>query len=1184
MWQTIVDGPRAYDEGKTRLELAIREYDQAVFHLAARAVTDLKYQQDSAQKQRKDEELLQWLSGPFESPWLVEGQLSLFRRQRGENTLQWARDMPEFHKWRSSRVDQTPKDRFLWIRGTLGVGKSIMAAYFIDLLKCHYPNAIIAYFFCRSNQPGLTTARDIIRTLAYQCTEDDEAAHSILHKLKQKGFRISENQEVDFLCEKLLSEPLRGTRKEIYIIVDGVDEADMLTPDKFDRSGTPEMNVLLKSLAKLRSVRLLFISRATANICNILPNITVKTIDKSENAKDIKKYVEDFVAKSNQLHILFRNENKDPIRYFEEKADGIFLWVTLVIQQLERAKTQSQFRNYLEGFSAASGSMETLYESLLSRIDPEYVKWVKEIIRWLVVTERRLSVNDLKIVVEFCVADQFANFQEFLSVDCGSFLQLIPAPNVSDGVQLIHETFRSFLLKRDQCPPEFLIVEEETHGHVALSCMKRLSNVAISATINDYCSIFWVKHLSKATSLKQSNILLVNLHQFFTSAGLKTWIKGINPYFPSTIGLQVRIEEEALRHITDWLQKWVQTQGEETLNDVHGNMNTIKVEMAINWRRAILNDAHSLGELMGKAAANVWLYEVINDVGSVITCFRLALKYYWKSSNSTVTYLHELNELVKTEFIAISIWAEAQQEPDRIVTKNIALAFFALYKWDDCIRWFDADKRDENSKFQEVLGTAYMTKGDFNKAIDILEGAVASHPTDRLLRCLANAFAAKGNDEKAIDLLELAIEKGSSSYDIIRPLWTSYRRTANYDRAIKTFKFLIEKGLGSGPWVYLGRAYVKKSDINGLIAELEARVEKYPNEPRCFTCLGRLRKIDSDQLRQIVEVFNSRHSKDPFDLAILSSIHVANDDFDGAITVVESMMDRGLGGADFIWSKVLLNVCKKKGQYDKTVEVVEKAVENHPTQSELLYFLGDTYLTRRDFANAIKVLEIAMKLGDSYDRCVAQSLFDAYKLSGDYNAAIKLAETVLDDSENFGRRPWLSRLCDAYHAKEDYDGAVSALEGLIKRSGDFAEAGCSPLFKTYVAKFGYKDAIQKIERAFNETEIVLSPALAHDVLETYKTNRDYTGAATWFNNVVGSHPMDGWAWNGLANAYMEGGQYDEAIDTYRAAITQISVDYSFFLGLGDVYFAKHDDQKALDAYAQAIDRGHKAVTLMGIHL
>ena len=111
----------------------------------------MKYEQGK----QPDGDFLQWLSPSY---WLVESQLSSFRQQRSEGTLQWARDMPEFQAWRLCDLDEESERRITWINGTLGIGKSIMAGYFIDLLKCQYPNAIVAYFFCRSNQPGLTNA------------------------------------------------------------------------------------------------------------------------------------------------------------------------------------------------------------------------------------------------------------------------------------------------------------------------------------------------------------------------------------------------------------------------------------------------------------------------------------------------------------------------------------------------------------------------------------------------------------------------------------------------------------------------------------------------------------------------------------------------------------------------------------------------------------------------------------------------------------------------------------------------------------------------------------------------------------------------------------------------------------------------------------------------------------------
>ena len=388
----------------------------------------------------------------------MEAQLHSFRQQRGENTLQWAPDLKEFKSWRLS--DYSSNDRILWIRGTLGIGKSTLAGYYIDLLNCHNPNSIVAYFFCRSNQPGLTKARDIIRTLAYQCISRDSQARAVLEALKRQGFRIGDNLGVGYLFHKLLLEPVRVTEREIFIIIDGVDEADLTTLGDADHSERPEISILLHCLTKLPSTRLLFLSRPTANIASIISTI-VKPIGMAENGEDITAYVEKTVAKSDKLKIFFANENVDPIAYFQTYANGIFLWVVLVLEQLEKCKSRSAFQKGLDDFSAASGSMDKLYLNIISKVSEEDQPWVREITRWVFVVQRQCLESDLQKAVEWRLGDSLADFRGFLEVECGSILHLPPWSDNSDRpVQFVHETFRSFLLKEGKCPTEFLIRED----------------------------------------------------------------------------------------------------------------------------------------------------------------------------------------------------------------------------------------------------------------------------------------------------------------------------------------------------------------------------------------------------------------------------------------------------------------------------------------------------------------------------------------------------------------------------------------------------------------------------------------------------------------------------------------------------------------------------------------------------
>jgi GPI inositol-deacylase, winged helix domain len=136
--------------------------------------------------------------------------------------------------------------------------------------------------------------------------------------------------------------------------------------------------------------------------------------------------------------------------------------------------------------------MEILYTTILSRIEKDDRKWVKEIIRWLVVAKRLLSVGELKDVVEWCLQDKLVDFRNFVELDCGSILQLIPSSDGKDdpGVQLIHETFRSFVLNSENLPQLFLI--NEVDGHVALNCLRHLMGVGEADAINSYSLGNWV--------------------------------------------------------------------------------------------------------------------------------------------------------------------------------------------------------------------------------------------------------------------------------------------------------------------------------------------------------------------------------------------------------------------------------------------------------------------------------------------------------------------------------------------------------------------------------------------------------------------------------------------------------------------------------------------------------------------
>ena len=724
--------------------------------------------------------------------------------------------MPAFQAWRNSPTDINSRERILWIRGTLGVGKTIMAGYFIELLKCLYPDAIVAYFFCRSGQAGLTKARDIIRTFAYYCIQDDPEARSRLDSLRCKELPIDDDVGIGFLFDKLLREI---TTKEVYIVLDGLDEADRVSLDTIERPPRPEIEILLQHLATLQSARLLFISRGEADVSRIIPNSITKSLGKDDNMKDIDTYVQQTIEGSERLKVHFQNEKIDPFKYFHDKANGIFLWVVVVLHQLSQTKSSSTFRKFLNGFSDASGNMERLYSSVLSRIEEEDRKWVHEILKWVVTTKEAIEMNVLKATVEWCLQDKLPEFQRFLEVECGSLLHLIPE---TFTVTLIHETLHSFLINPTSDSKGFHVDLKITAGYILRVCLNVLSGEADARNrtpkdlpLLQYAATGLLYSLARATKI--SSAVLISIYQFFETGGCNTWIEYENWRNYWNERENNGDDELMLYTFYERLKEY-----DPTINCDFSQSNESGsiIINAHRWRQEILRDPSRLGQYVGKAAAELWLYrnmawERIDRV------FCLALKYYCRTYQLPSYDLESLTDLVTNDFSQISAWLD--KKGCAIIRTNLGIGAFRLQMWRDTIRYLAnslVTPMDQH-ELRSCLGKAYIEIGEWDKAITVLKES--SRPDDRDWRLLALAYNGKGDSIGIINVLEPA----STSRWAILCLEEIYTATGDHQKVIDLYERGIQYGEGTWwMWDHLAAAYIAKGDHNGA-SETYRRAPKY---------------------------------------------------------------------------------------------------------------------------------------------------------------------------------------------------------------------------------------------------------------------------------------------------------------------------------------------------------------------
>ena len=500
----IYKGPNtAYKGATAELQTAITEFDQALQDQTRALVVGIslkhlaKIEISRFGFEKNDQAMFEWLCP---SHWEVVGQLSghVYRHLGG--TLTWLHSLPELNAWLAGKGP-----RIFWMTGLPGIGKSIIAASLVSSL---HPAALgdqskevintivptpsprrsqpyLAYFFCRSGEDKLMHAHNIVQTFSYQLARQCDIFHREVNKSRViEQFIVSPSVGIRLLYNRLVERPLSTLgralgQENVFCIIDGLDEADFNVRD--DRSGSSEIAILLQLLAASPQVRLLVLSRRIKELCDtldILPSVS-REISGADNGDDIELYVEWKVSHSIKLRQGFSELNVSPVDHFLNEIRCNFLWTDIVLRFLEGSASKNDFEN---GLHEIPVQFFELYRQILGRIastaSPRKRRFIKEVIRTIISSPRRLDVTELQAYVEEALADKFFDFMYLLKSECGTFVRIVDDANNQERkhVQVSHETFYNFITSEASANDEFHVSLPESHGDIALILLRYLSN------------------------------------------------------------------------------------------------------------------------------------------------------------------------------------------------------------------------------------------------------------------------------------------------------------------------------------------------------------------------------------------------------------------------------------------------------------------------------------------------------------------------------------------------------------------------------------------------------------------------------------------------------------------------------------------------------------------------------------
>lgn len=283
-------------------------------------------------------------------------------------------------------------------------------------------------------------------------------------------------------------------------------------------------------------LRIFITSRPMGDVQRLRKMMTPRTsmtcikIPQEETMSDIRRYITWRIAEGSLGSAAAAESLVDSIL---QKSHGCFLWVRLVLDELENTRTEEAKIRVLEELPEG---MNQLYQRSIEviAVNKRETHVSKTLLNWIVAGTRKMSLDELTEALEHDASATIEGTEQEIGGLCG---QLVVVKTESSTVELIHPTAREFLLSN---AGSLTISEPEAHARIALVCLGVLSGVELQpprteralllarpylSPLRRYAVENFSEHVLASLPLNDEEILAA-LEQFFKS-NILGWIEKI---------------------------------------------------------------------------------------------------------------------------------------------------------------------------------------------------------------------------------------------------------------------------------------------------------------------------------------------------------------------------------------------------------------------------------------------------------------------------------------------------------------------------------------------------------------------------------------------------------------------------------------------------------------------------------
>ncbi|KAH8789965.1 hypothetical protein F5882DRAFT_266609, partial [Hyaloscypha sp. PMI_1271] len=399
---------------------------------------------------------------------------------RASGTCEWITANKAYTTWLQSK-----SSKLLWLHGPPGVGKTVLSIHLTEELESLAGEPEIScllYYFCSHSDNKRNTEVAVLRGLMLQLIDRSPDLVKVLlrdfelYKDNQGLFSV-ENQEVLWKNFQIMLSNIDVAK--VYCVIDGLDEIksnsmDWLPKKLRDLSLTMESKTITKIIVTSRDF--------PDSIRSALEDVDQVIMNPEVNGKvrtDLENFISETVGKLARSKGYHEDLKNTVYRGLVEGADGTFLWVSYVAEELKKtepSKTEATLRRQPKGLTG-------IYERMLLEVHDSKRDDVVEILRWLVGTVRPLTLTELSTATGTQPAQTLsrdARIRERIGF-AGSLLKVVESDE--PYVQFFHSTAKAFLLELDTTSnPQlqiFQINEAEVNLKITQRCFQYIQSGAL---------------------------------------------------------------------------------------------------------------------------------------------------------------------------------------------------------------------------------------------------------------------------------------------------------------------------------------------------------------------------------------------------------------------------------------------------------------------------------------------------------------------------------------------------------------------------------------------------------------------------------------------------------------------------------------------------------------------------------